>query len=377
MAIFAAVRFFKNKTDLSGFIATFCGFVYYQAYQANPVMLPDFTGYIFPIPKEDRMVGIGLANLTTAMLLMASAVMGRLMGGAINSLVPETKSASHERTDGAAIAAFWVIFSVVALPNILFGQVVVGAIHNIIYQRLTWTGDADYSGFEVWGGAIGGSVANMALWATSLFFIWLYLLKSRHRVMMLVVSPLILLWTASVALQGSRTYLVTIAIGIGIYVLGDAKLAAKAAFHAIWAMLLLFGLVQIASLYRGVGLQAVNIPDFAAHALEVSGNEGASSEMDGIEYFRTELSARGTVPNPAIGFIRGMVERPLEGLMMPIPRSLFPLKPVDQSGVEYNLFFENVRLGIETSEIFLGASPGLISWAIHSFLLDGAGPRPG
>jgi hypothetical protein len=46
--------------------------------------------------------------------------------------------------------------------------------------------------------------------------------------------------------------------------------------------------------------------------------------------------------------------------MMPIPRSLFPWKPVDQSGTEYNLFFENVRLGVETSEVFLGASPGLI-----------------
>ena len=46
--------------------------------------------------------------------------------------------------------------------------------------------------------------------------------------------------------------------------------------------------------------------------------------------------------------------------MMPIPRSLFPWKPVDESGTEYNLFFENVRLGVETSEIFLGASPGLI-----------------
>jgi hypothetical protein len=46
--------------------------------------------------------------------------------------------------------------------------------------------------------------------------------------------------------------------------------------------------------------------------------------------------------------------------MMPIPRSLFPWKPVDDTGTEYNLFFENVRLGVETSEIFLGASPGLI-----------------
>jgi hypothetical protein len=193
-----------------------------------------------------------------------------------------------------------------------------------------------------------------------MFFVWLYLLRSRHRFLMILVSPLVLLWTASVALQGSRTYLVTIAVGIGVFVLGDSKLSAKAAFHAVWAILLLVVMVQIASVFRSEGLASVNVPEFAAHALEVSGNEGASSEMDGVEYFRTELAARGTVPNPAVGFIRGMIERPIEGLTMPIPRSLFLWKPVDQSAVEYNLFFENVRLGVETSEVFLGASPGLV-----------------
>lgn len=360
MALVAAVRFFRGKSDLAGFIATFCGFVYYQAYQANPVMLPEFTGYMIPIARQDQMVGIVLANLTTAILLLSSRAMGALMGGVIAAFVPAPLAASHARTDRGALLAFWILFGIVAAPNVLFGKVVVGAFHNIIYQRLTWTGDADYSGFEVWGGAVGGSIANLALWATSLFFLWLYLLKSRHRLSMIVVSPLVLLWTASVAMQGSRTYLVTIAIGIGVFVLGNPMLRAKASFHAVWAILLLFALVQVASLYRGEGLMAANLSDMASHALEVSGNEGASSEMDGIEYFRTELVARGAVPNPALGFVRGMVERPIEGLMMPIPRSLFPWKPVDQSSLEYNLFFENVRLGVETSEVFLGASPGLI-----------------
>ncbi len=360
MALIAAIRFFRGKRDLAGFIATSCGFVYYQAYQANPVMLPEFTGYMIPIPRQDQLVGIALANLTAAMLLISSLVMSRLMGGTVRAFVPDPESTTHEKVDGSVSLAFWILFAVVALPNVLFGKVVVGAYKNIVYQRLSWSGDADYSGFETWGGALGGSVANMSLWATSLFFVWLYLLWSRHRFLMILVSPLVLLWTASVALQGSRTYLVTIAVGIGVFVLGDAKLSAKAAFHAIWAIILLLVMVQVASMYRSEGLAAVNLPDFASHALEVSGNEGASSEMDGIEYFRTELAARGTVPNPAVGFIRGMVERPIEGLTMPVPRSLFLWKPVDQSAVEYNLFFENVRLGLDTSEVFLGASPGLV-----------------
>jgi hypothetical protein len=360
MAFVAAVRFFRGKADLAGFIATFCGFVYYQAYQANPVMLPEFTGYMIAIPKQDQLVGIVLANLTTAMLLFSSVAMSGLMGFAVRAFVPAPGATSHERIDSGASLAFWTLFTIVAVPNVLFGKIVVGALKNIIYQRLTWTGDADYSGFEVWGGPVGSSVANLALWAMSLFFLWLYLLRSRHRYLMILVSPLVLLWTASVAMQGSRTYLVTLAVAIGVYVLGNPKLNARASFHAIWAVLLLFALVQVAAFYRGEGLKAINLSDLASHSLEVSGNEGASSEMDGVEYFRTELLSRDAVPNPAVGFFRGIVERPIEGLMMPIPRSLFPWKPVDQSGVEYNLFFENVRLGVETSEIFLGASPGLI-----------------
>ncbi len=371
MALTAAVRFFRGKTDLVGFVSTFCGFVYYQAYQANPVMLPEFTGYMIPIPKQDQIVGIALANLTAAILLLSCRTMAGAIGGAINAFVPAPGTTSRESTDGKAAAAFWVLFAIVALPNVLFGQVVIGAFHNILYQRLTWSGDADYSGFEVWGGAVGGSVANLALWATSLFFIWLYLLKSRFRILMIVVSPLVVLWTASVAMQGSRTYLVTIAIGIGVFLLGNPKLSGRASFHAIWAILLLFALVQAASLYRTEGLATLNLSDFASRALEVTGNEGASSEMDGVEYFRSELLARGTAPSPAVGFVRGIVERPIEGLTMPIPRPLFPWKPVDGSATEYNLYFENVRLGMNTSEVFLGASPGLIGRELIKYGLLG------
>ncbi len=371
MALVAAVRFFKGKTDLVGFVSTFCGFVYYQAYQANPVMLPEFTGYMIPIPKQDQVVGIVLANLTTAMLLLSGLVMSGLMGSAIRAFVPAPGATSRETTDGRAAVAFWFLFAIVALPNVLFGRVVVGAFHNIIYQRLTWSGDADFSGFEVWGGPVGGSVANLALWATSLFFLWLYLLKSRYRFLMIVVSPLVVLWTASVAMQGSRTYLVTIAIGIGVFVLGDPKLSGRPSFHAIWAILLLFALVQAASLYRTEGLSTLNLSDFASRALEVTGNEGASSEMDGVEYFRTELLARGTAPSPVVGFVRGIIERPIEGLTMPIPRPLFPWKPVDASATEYNLYFENVRLGMNTSEVFLGASPGLVGRELIKYGLLG------
>jgi len=188
---------------------------------------------------------------------------------------------------------------------------------------------------------------------------------------MLLLSPLILLWTASVAMQGSRTYLVTMAVATGVYVLGNPRTGSRALTNAVWTIAVLFVLVQVATLFRSDGLKAINLPDLSEHILEVSGNEGASCEMDGIEYFRTELFARGLEPNPAVGFLRGMVERPVECLLMPVPRPLFPLKPVDASGTEYNLFYENVRLGQNTSEIFLGASPGLIGRELIKYGLLG------
>jgi len=163
MAVVAAARFFRRKEDLAGLIATFCGFVYYQAYQANPVILPDFAGYLIPIPKQDQLVGIALANLTTAMLLIATHAVSAVLGGPIDAFVPAPAAASRERVDGVAAIGFWVVFTMVAIPNVLFGKVVVGAFQNIVYQRLSWTGDPEFSGFQSFGGPVGGSVANMAL----------------------------------------------------------------------------------------------------------------------------------------------------------------------------------------------------------------------
>ena len=237
------------------------------------------------------------------------------------------------------IAAFWALFTLVAIPNVLFGKVVVGSYRSIVYQRLAWSHEEEFSGYDVWGGPLGASVVNMALWASSLYLFWLYLLRSRHRVVMYAVSPLVLLWTAGVVMQGTRTYLVTMAVATAIYLLGDSKFGTKAFYHALWAIPLLFVVLQVSTLFRGEGLQSVNAPELSARILEVSGNEGASDEMDGIEFFRTEVAARGTAPSPALGFFRGIVERPIEGVMMPIPPDPFPpeaLRP-DGGGVQFVL----------------------------------------
>ncbi len=360
MFVVATVRFFRSKTDLAGFVANLCGFIYYQAYQANPVMLPNFTGYLIPIPKPDQVIGIALSNLTVAMLLGAYRAVSGPMGGLIGGLVPAPEDVTRAKVDRGLVFGFWILFVLVAIPNVLFGKVVFGAYRSIMYQRLAWSHEDEFAGFDVWGGPVGSSVVNMALWASSLYFLWLYLLKSRHRVLMYVLSPLVVLWTASVVMQGTRTYLVTMAIATGVYLFGDSKASAKLLLHALWAVPLLFVALQIASFYRAEGLAAVDVSDLSSRLLEVTGNEGASSQMDGIEYFRTEVAGRGVAPNPALGFVRGVVERPIEGLLMPIPRALFPLKPVDPTGEEFNLFYENVRLGMNTSEVVMGCSPGLI-----------------
>jgi hypothetical protein len=360
MFVISAVRFFKHKADLAGFVANLCGFVYYQAYQANPVMLPDFTAYVLPIPKQDQVLGIALANLTVAMLLGAYQAVSGPLGSLMDGFVPTPAAATRERIDRGMVFAFWILFILVAAPNVLFGKVVVGSYRSIVYQRLAWSEEDEFAGYEIWGGPLGHSVVNMALWASSLYLLWLYLLRSKHRVVMYVLSPLVLLWTAGVVMQGTRTYLVTMAVATAIYLLGDSKSGAKAFYHALWSIPLLFVMLQVSTLFRAEGLKSVNAPELASRILEVSGNEGATDEMDGIEFFRTEVAARGTAPGPALGFVRGLVERPIEGLMMPIPRTLFPLKPYDKTGEEYNLFFENVRLGMNTSEVFMGASPGLI-----------------
>jgi hypothetical protein len=360
VALVAAVRFLKHKKDLAGFVATLCGFVYYQAFQANPATLPLFSDMLVQIPIQDKVAGIFLSNLTTGLLLMACEVLGRMFGGLVDFFVPDPAEVSRNRCDGAVLAGFWVIFVLVALPNALFGQVVVGPIHNIIYQRLTWSDSGEYSGYSVFGGDVGGSFANVGLWAVSLFIVWLYMLGSRFRLLALILGPLIMLWTAAVALQGSRTYVVALGIACVAYFLGRPGSNTKAYFHLIWAGPALFLAVQVMTFFRGTGLQSFDPKELSAHVLELQGNEGASAEMDGIEYFRTEIVARGLAPNPLVGFFRGMIGRPVEGALMVVPRPLFPWKADDKSGTEYNLYYQRTRLGSDVDEAFLGASPGLI-----------------
>ena len=360
LAGIATFRFLKDKADLTGFIATICGFIYYQEFQANPVTLPEFSASLQSIPIQDQAVGMFLSNLTTAMLLIAYHIISNSLHRTIRRWVPDPAWVSRGNVDRKIMTGFWVVFAVVAIPNVLFGKVVVGAIDNILYQRMTWADAENYSGFTVWGGALGQSVANMALWATSLFLLWLYLLRSRYRLTMLMLAPLVLLWTASVGLQGSRTYLVVMGVATMVYFLGDPQFGKKSYTYALLGIPALFLLVQISTYFRGTGLQSVNLPELSARMFEIRGNEGASSQIDGIQYFRTELMEKDKAANPVTGLFRGLVERPFEGLLMPVPRSLFPWKAVDYSGTEFNLFYQNVRLGVPSSEAFLGASPGLI-----------------
>ncbi len=359
LAAVAAVQFFWKKEDLAGFVATVCGFVFYQAYQANPLTLPDFTAYIDVIPEQDQVAGILLSNLTAAMLLIAYHIVSFLFGSTVDRWLPRPSAVTRIRADGAVLVWFILLFVAVALPNVFFGKVVVGPFQSILNQRSAW-GDTSLGGYAVFGGAVGGSFVNVTLWATSLFLLWMYLLGSRFRLLMWILAPLVLLWTAAVSLQGTRTYVVILAVAVGVYVFGSPRVGRRAFFHMLWTVPLLVLIIQVSAAFRTAGLAGFNGSELAAHALELRGNEGASSQMDGIEYFRTELLDRGIAPNPVVGLLKGTVMRPIEGALMVVPRSVFPWKADDQTAVEYNLFFQNVRLGVQSNTAFLGASPGLI-----------------
>jgi hypothetical protein len=360
MMIVSSVRFFKHKTDLAGFVATVCGFVFYQAFQANPLTLREFSNSIAAIAPIDRNLGIFFGNFTTGLVLIGYRIVSTWMKRPLRRLVPHPGSASRKNIDPMVLVGFLVVFSVVALPNVFLGRVVMGAIQNIVYQRATASAPESFAGFETNGGPLAASALNMTLWAPSMFFLWLYLLKSRYRLTMLVLSPLVLLWTASVALQGARTYLVIVGFGLIIYYLGSPRFGGKIITLGSLLGAVMLILIQMASLFRGEGLGAFDAAELSSHLFEVRGNEGTSNQMDGLEFFRTELLLKGAAPNPVIGFVRGIVERPIEGVLMPLPRRFFPWKPFDASADDFSVFFQNVRLGVPSDEPFLGASPGLI-----------------
>jgi len=371
MAAIAALRFCIHKTDLAGFVATLCGFVFYQAFQANPVTQQEFVGSIQSIPIQDQAVGIFLANLTTAMLLISCRIVSNAMHHKIHRWVPDPAWVSREKIDHKIMVGFWILFTVVAIPNVLFGKVVVGSIDSIIYQRTVAADGESLGGFSTWGGALGVSIVNMTIWSTSLSVIWMYLLGSRYRSLMLILSPLVVIWTAGVGLHGSRTYLAIMGAAIVVYFMGSSKSGNKVLIYALWIVPALLVLQQITTLFRSTGLQSFDWQEVSTHMFEIRGNEGASSEIDGIQYARTELVEKHQLPNPVLGLWGGLVGRPVESLLLPVPRSLFPWKSVDNTATAYNLWFENVRLGVSTDEVFLGASPGLIGRELAKYGLFG------
>jgi hypothetical protein len=370
LALVATVRFLRRKTDLAGFVATVCGFVFYQAFQANPVMLPEFSARLADIGETNRMVGIFLGNFTTGMLLLARFAVAGVLVRPIRALVPSAGSAVRGNVDRLVWAGFLIVFTAVAVPNVLFGRVVIGAINAIVYQRASWAA-GEFSGYDNWAGASAASLLNTVYCSTSLFLLWVYLLGSQYRRAMLVLSPLVLIWSASVALQGSRTYLVILGFALLVYFIGSPWFKTKAYVFGALGLPIMFVILQATSLYRNQGLQSIDFKELATRLLEIRGNEGTISQMDGLEFYRLEFSRKETAPNPVIGFVRGMVERPIEGLMMPLPRSLFPWKPVDDTAREFTLFFQNVRLGVTSVDTFLGASPGLIGREIIRYGIFG------
>jgi hypothetical protein len=359
-AAIATVRLMKDKIDLAGFVATSCGFVFYQAFQANPVTQPEFVASLQSIPIQDKAIGIFLSNLTTAMLLLSCRIVSISLHRMIGRWVPDPAWVSREKIDHKVMTGFWAVFTLVALPNVLLGKVVMGSIDSIMYQRKSPVADEVVAGYANVGGALGPSFINIALWATSLFLIWLYLLRSRRRWVMLILAPLILLWTAGVGLQGSRTYLAMMGAVLVVYLLGNPQSRSKVFAYALWVVPVLFLSVQASTSFRSSGLKEFNWQELSASMFAIRGNEGASSSIDGIQYFRTELVEKGQVPNPVTGFLGGMVMRPVQSLLIPVPRALFPWKGTDYTSTEYDLWYENVRMGVSTATEFIGASPGLI-----------------
>ncbi len=359
-AAIASVRFLKHKEDLVGFIATVCGFVFYQAFQANPVTLPEFSQSLEALSSIDTTTGVFLGNFTTGMLLLAHRALIAAFGRPLRKLGGTQALPNRSEIDGKIVLGFLVVLVLVALPHVLFGKVVVGAYKNILYQRAAWSAPEDFSGFQVWGGAVGSSLVNTALWAPSLFFLWIYLLGSRYKVLVWSTAPFVLLWTASVAMQGSRTYLVIIGLGLVVYFLGNPRVGVTSIKYGLFGGVAMLLLLQISTLFRGSGLQGFDARELAERMFEIRGNEGTSSQIDGLEYFRTELLEKDAVTNPLKGLVSGMLLRPIEGILMPVPRTLFPWKPLDESQKDFSVFFQNVRLGAPSTEAFLGASPGLM-----------------
>lgn len=125
------------------------------------------------------------------------------------------------------------------------------------------------------------------------------------------------------------------------------------------AGIFIFILAQIMTNYRDVGLKEINASEFVGKVTDIQGLETLHDQTRAFEMFLEGYHNPASFGIAPVDFVYGLIYRPIELLMYPLPRSFFPWKPVDPTLHDLNVW-AITRMGVNPEEHEWGLTAGLL-----------------
>jgi len=352
-AVHATLNFIVRKRGLANWAAFGGSFLFFHFQLFSPVYWDQFVIEIAPYSISAKLVSV-LGSNVLPVLLVASAKIFDRFGRA--STVHWPRNIENPVYQKRLLIGFVVLFAVTAVPQVLYGRVVVGAILQIVYMRagVTTSGEGYYQA----GAEAAASLFNLQHFATSLLLLGLLLRKSRYWIFVRWVMPLAAIWAAANLLGGTRTQLLLFAAALFVIFAADPlrKIQTR---YAIGLPILVLILSQFASVFRNEGIVGFNAASFREGVTRIQGLETIHDQTRAVEFFVEGYRSPWNVGFAPLDAMIGLVYRPIELAMFIMPRSIFPWKPVDPTFEDLNRL-AMTAYGLNPDEVIWGITAGII-----------------
>ena len=353
-AVHSTLTLLVRKHHLAHWIAYGGCFLYFHLQLLSPQYWSDFSTQMDRYNTAAQIVSVVGINLFPLALLMTIRAFF-LIKPLKQVWWPEriVEPAYHRRL----FQGFLALFALSALPQVLYGQVVVGAIRQIVYMRAGATSDGEsyYSGLG--DGGVGSSLLNLQHFSTSLVLLSLLLWNSRHRFLVRLLFPLSALWTAANLLGGTRTQLLLFVVCLLVIFGADPRRRVTLRV-AVLLPLGVFVAAQLASVFRATGLVDFSWQAFQEGFGRLQGLETMHDQTRAIFLFLEGYRSPWSLGFPLADLLLGLIYRPIEFFMFIVPRGLFPWKPVDPTFDDLNRMVITL-MNLNPNEILWGLTAGV------------------
>lgn len=356
----ATVRLALNKQDLVGFAVAVPTFIFYQAYQINPLNHGELLYELQRFQINEIEIGNALSNgLAPGLLIFTNLWAFFWHGGRTMKLLGNP--VNERQRDGLLFIGFFAMFLVVAVPNVIWGGVIRDAIENVLYGYSSW--EVTGEGPRIFATAEGASssLVNLRQVAPSLLILTYLLYRTRFGRITLILLPLNLIWSAGVLLAGTRTYLIAFALVWFMVLITDRKIRSGALIYGFLSALALLMAAKVLLKSRSDGLRNFSLSEISTTGvLTFQGNEGLIYHMDAVSFATSGFVSPWSTGNPFGDLCLGLAYEPFEALVIWVPRSLMPWKPQDPTWWPYNAFTWNVQMGRNDINIYRTYSAGFL-----------------